>query len=77
MGYKINWNNKRHKLLNTNHNYAIYDDYEEGKYFKFHDHSLGEKNTVPNKYFSIYLARKLNNEFLHLPIKEKLKRFHD
>jgi hypothetical protein len=77
MGYKINWNNKRHKLLNTNHDYAIYDDYEKSKYYKLHDHSLGEKNTVPNKYFSIYLARKLNSEFLHLPIEEKLKRFHD
>ena len=48
-----------------------------GKHYKQHDHSVGKKNTVPNKYFQIYLAKKINNEMLKLPISEKLERFHE
>lgn len=77
LGYSIGWGNQKYKLIDTNHDYNIWNDYTQGEYWKLHDHSLGEKNTVPNKYFMIYLARKFNNDFLDLPIEEKLEKFHD
>jgi len=78
LGYKINWMEGVQKdLIATDHNWNIYDYYTNGEYWKLHDHSLGEKNTVPNKYFQIHLAKKINNEMLKLPINEKLERFHD
>ena len=77
LGYSIGWNDQKYKLIDTNHDYDIWNDYTQGEYWKLHDHSLGEKNTVPNKYFMIYLARKFNNDFLDLPIEEKLEKFHD
>ena len=76
-GYTIEWTNQKYKLIDTNHDYDIWNDYTQGEYWKLHDHSLGDKNTVPNKYFMIYLARKFNNDFLDLPIEEKLEKFHD
>jgi len=76
-GYKINWTNKRCTMITADHDYDINNDYKNGDYYKHHDHSVGEKNTVPNKYFQIYLAKKINNEMLKLPIREKLERFHD
>ena len=76
-GYTIEWTNQKYKLIDTNHDYDIWNDYTQGEYWKLHDDSLGEKNTVPNKYFMIYLARKFNNDFLDLPIKEKIEKFHD
>jgi len=77
LGYGIQWSNQRHKLIKTDHSYNVYNDYKNGNYYKYHDHSVGEKNTVPNKYFQIYLAKKINNEMLNLPIDEKLDKFHD
>ena len=76
-GYKIKWSNEKHKLIKADHNYYVYDDYKNGDYYKYHDHSVGEKNTVPNKYFQVHLAKKINNEMLKLPINEKLGKFHD
>ena len=66
-----------YKLIDTNHNYCIWNDYTQGEYWALHDHSLGMKNTVPNKFFHVYLARKFNNDFLELDIEEKLEKFHD
>ena len=77
LGYSIGWGDQKYKLIDTNHDYDIWNDYTQGEYWKLHDDSLGEKNTVPNKYFMIYLARKFNNDFLDLPIEEKLEKFHD
>lgn len=77
LGYTIEWTNQKYKLIDTNHDYCIWNDYILGEYYALHDHSLGEKNTVPNKYFHVYLARKFNNDFLDLPIEEKLEKFHD
>jgi hypothetical protein len=77
MGYSIQWTNQRYKLIKADHNYNVYDDYKNGDTYKDHDHSMGEKNTVPNKYFQVYLAKKINDEMLKLPISEKLKKFHD
>lgn len=76
-GYGINWVNERHALINADHDYNIWDDYEQGEHYAAHDHSKGDKNTVPNKYFQIHLAKKINDEFLRLPISDKLDRFHD
>ena len=76
-GYNIEWKNQKHKLIKADHSYNVYDDYKNREYYKYHDHSVGEKNTVPNKYFQIHLAKKINKEMLGLPINEKLQRFHD
>ena len=76
-GYAIKWKTDRHTLIRAEHVYNIWDDYVNGKHYKQHDHSVGKKNTVPNKYFQIYLAKKINNEMLKLPISEKLERFHE
>ena len=77
-GYKINWTqDKLRDSIKADHGYAIWDDYISGEYYKFHDHSSGERNTVPNKHFMIYLARKINSNFLKLDIDEKLQRFHE
>ncbi len=76
LGYKINWTHKNWAdKIDTNHNWQIWEDYTQGEYWKLHDHSLGEKNTVPNKHFMIYLARKFNKEFLKLPIEDNLEKF--
>ena len=77
LGYKIRWTNQKYKLIDTNHDYYIWNDYTLGEYYALHDHSVGEKNTVPNKYFHIHLAKKFNNDFLHFPIDAKLEKFHD
>jgi len=77
MGYEIPWIVGRREIIRTDHTYNVREDYIKGKYYKHHDHSLGEKNTVPNKYFQIYLAKKINSEMLRLPLQEKLERFHD
>ena len=77
LGYEIEWTSKNYKLIDTNHNYCIWNDYTQGEYWALHDHSLGMKNTVPNKFFHVYLARKFNNDFLELDIEEKLDKFHD
>jgi len=77
LGYNINWQNKRHTLIKTDHSYDVNTDYKSGEYYQYHDHSVGEKNTVPNKYFQIYLAKKINSEMLKLPIQDKLEKFHD
>ena len=76
-GYPIHWQNKRYTMIKADHSYDVITDYKNGEHYKYHDHSVGEKNTVPNKYFQIYLAKKINNEMLKLPIYEKLERFHD
>ena len=76
LGYKIRWTNQKYNLIDTNHDYYIWNDYTLGQYYALHDHSVGEKNTVPNKYFHIHLAKKFNNDFLHLPIDAKLEKFH-
>ncbi len=77
LGYEIEWTSKNYKLIDTNHKYCIWNDYTQGEYWALHDHSLGMKNTVPNKFFHVYLARKFNNDFLELDIEEKLDKFHD
>jgi len=74
LGYSIGWGNQKYKLIDTNHDYNIWNDYTQVPFCR---RELGEKNTVPNKYFMIYLARKFNNDFLNLPIEEKLEKFHD
>lgn len=74
-GYPIDWQNQRHHLIQADHSYDVYTDYKDGEYYQHHDHSQGEKNTVPNKYFQVYLAKKINREMLRLPIDHKLERF--
>ena len=77
LGYGISWKNKNYKVIDTDHEYCIWNDYTTGEYWKSHDHSQGEKNTVPNKHFHLHLARKFNREFLKLDIEDKLQKFHD
>ena len=77
LGYGISWKNGNSKVIDTDHDYCIWNDYTTGEYWKLHDHSQGEKNTVPNKHFHVYLARKFNNDFLKLDIEDKLQKFHD
>jgi len=76
-GYNIKWNTVKHRMIRADHDYNIWDDYVNGEYYKHHDHSVGERNTVPSKYFQVHLAKKINNEMLRLPISDKLERFHD
>ena len=75
-GYNLDLEEQHKKLLNLDLSYVIYNDYRQGNFWKFHDHT-NTKNTVPNKYFQIYLAKKINNEYLNLPINQKLEKFHD
>jgi hypothetical protein len=76
LGYRIDWVNKEWRdTIITDHDYTIWDDYTLGEYWKYHDHSLGDKNTVPNKYFMIHLAKKMNHTFLKLDIEQKLEKF--
>ena len=77
LGYGISWKNGNSKVIDTDHDYCIWNDYTTGEYWKLHDHSQGEKNTVPNKHFHLHLARKFNREFLKLDIEDKLQKFHD
>jgi hypothetical protein len=77
LGYKINWINPLHKQIKTNFDFKIYEFYEKSDLYKYHDHSLGGKNTVPNKQFAIWLAKYINNNFLKLEIREKLKKFKE
>lgn len=77
LGYKINWKEDvPYKLIDTDHGWAVYEDYTQGQFYKFHDHSLGIKNTVPNKHFMISLAERINKDFLKFDIEQKLSRFH-
>ena len=76
LGYNIRWSNPLSKLIKTNFNFKIYEIYKDGEFYKHHDHSLGEKNTVPNKHFAIWLANYMNNNFLKLKIHKKLKKFY-
>lgn len=75
MGYKIDWKDDKHKVIYTDHNWHIWQDYTQGQYYKLHDHSLGNKNTVPNKHYMIHLARRFNELYLRLPIEDKLEKF--
>lgn len=77
MGYRIGWLTDRHTMIRTDHGYSVWEDYTNGEHYQHHDHSQGDRNTVPNKYFQIHLARKINHEMLKLPIDRKLERFHD
>ena len=77
LGYKINWRDGvDYKLIDTDHAWSVYEDHTQGEYYRLHDHSLGTKNTVPNKHFMIYLADRINKEFLKFDIGHKLSRFH-
>jgi len=76
LGYGIKWTNTLYKQIKTNFNFKIYNMYKNGELYKHHDHSLGEGNTVPNKHFAIWLANYINDNFLKLKIKEKLKKFY-
>ena len=75
LGYRIPWQNKHYTMIRTDHDYNIWDDYVEGPYWQHHDHSVGKKNTVPNKFFQIHLAKKFNTQFLKLDIEHKLEKF--
>ena len=76
LGYKIHWNeNSKHHLIDTNHDWQIQEDYTSSRYYALHDHSLGQKNTVPNKHYMVHLARKFNDLYFHLPINDKLEKF--
>ncbi len=76
LGYSIDWMpDVPAQIINTDHNWNIWDDYTNGDYWKLHDHSLGDKNTVPNKHYMISLAKRINENFLHADIKDKLERF--
>lgn len=76
LGYDIKWANILHKQIKTDFDFKIYEAYKNGDLYKYHDHGLGEKNTVPNKHFAIWLASYINNNFLKLKIEEKLKKFY-
>lgn len=77
LGYDMPWTNDAHRLIATDHGYNIWNDYKTGEHWRLHDHSLGDRNTVPNKHFHLYLARKFNAAFLKLNIENKLDKFHD
>ena len=73
-GYYIDWINKHYNLIEADHGYNIWHDYTQGPYYAMHDHSLGEKNTVPNKDFQIKLAKFIAEKYLK-DVKTKLERF--
>lgn len=77
LGYEILWSNTLHTKIKTDFNFKIYEFYKQHDLYKYHDHSLGIKNTVPNKHFAVWLAKYINNNFLKLEIKEKLKKFKE
>ncbi len=77
LGYSIDWMPNVHgEIINTDHSYNIWDDYTNGGYWQMHDHSLGDKNTVPNKHYMISLAKRINDNFLQFDIDEKIQRFN-
>lgn len=76
LGYNIDWMpDVQGQIIKTDHNWSIWNDYTNGDYWKLHDHSLGDKNTVPNKHYMISLAKRINENFLHTDITQKLQRF--
>jgi hypothetical protein len=77
LGYKIEWTNTLYTKIKTDFNFKIYESYKHGDLYKYHDHSLGIKNTVPNKNFAVWLAKYINNNFLKLEIEGKLKKFKE
>lgn len=77
LGYEITWTNTLHTKIKTDFNFKIYPCYEQNDLYKYHDHSLGSQNTVPNKKFAIWLAKYINSNFLKLALEEKLKKFKE
>jgi hypothetical protein len=77
LGYKIEWTNALYTKIKTDFNFKIYECYKQSDLYKYHDHSLGIKNTVPNKNFAIWLAKYINNNFLKLELEEKIKKFKE
>jgi len=74
LGYKIDWvKSSRYRLIETDHDWNIWNHYLQGKYYNARD--LSPKNTVPNKYYMIALAKHINNNFLKQDIGKKLGRF--
>jgi hypothetical protein len=78
LGYEIKWVNPLHTIIKakTDFNFKIYESYKQNNLYKYHDHSLGIKNTVPNKKFAVWLAKYINNNLLKLDL-EKLKKFKE
>lgn len=75
-GYKIDWIERGWgEQIDTDPKYTIWDDYINGEHWRHHDHSKGVNNTVPNKHFMIHLAEKINEDFLHLAVDSKLRKF--
>lgn len=80
-GYDIRWptnkNDPYYTLLHQiefDKKFVIYNYYKESEYYQYHDHRSG--NNVPCKQFAVHFAKKMNNDFLHLDINNKLKKFN-
>ena len=62
------------KHINMDVNFVIEEDYKQSSHYQLHDFS--NKNTVPNKFYQIHLAKYINEKFLRLyGLEEKLERF--
>ena len=72
-GYHIDWKNDLIKNININ-DYIIYPNYKNSEFF---DEKMSAINHVPNKQFQIYLAKKIQDEFLRFPIDHKIKKFDE
>jgi hypothetical protein len=76
LGYKIQWHQRyNHRLIETDHNWHIQEDYMNSEYYSLHDHTTKDNNPVPNKYYMVCLAKRLNTMYLNLPINDRLEKF--
>ena len=73
-GYRMDWSHDLIKHINMDVNFVIEEDYKQSSHYQLHDFS--NKNTVPNKFYQIHLAKYINEKFLRLyGLEEKLERF--
>lgn len=61
------------KLTCLNLNFDITSDYQQSEYYKFHNKE--QIVSVPNKFYQIYLAKKINDTFLKFDINDSIKKF--
>ena len=72
-GTDIKWKDPLHKKIKKLDNFNVLSDYRNSIHYKNHDHN--NRRTTPNKFYQIYLAKKINEIFLKQDINEKLDKF--
>jgi hypothetical protein len=73
-GTGIEWTDPLHKKIEIYQDFNIHDDYKNSEFYIHHDHN-DKRSAVPNKYYQIHFAKKINDLFLKQDIEKTLKKF--